>query len=172
MTQGEGLRIAFDRMGRLLLAPTTLLGLAGCNLQTPASDSLESCLASSEQTILLRQLNAPPKLKELFSSCRQVSDKLPHLTGRHGTGEGYCRALFFNANKAVRQCMKDAGYSFIDMDFYISRKENPYRTGDWEHGGELKEGMCSWEAYENPECYQRTLWFKLEHWWAFREGTG
>lgn len=120
--------MAFDRMARLLLAPISVLGLASCNLQTPASDSLESCLASSEQTILLRQLNAPPKLKELFKSCRQVSDKLPHMTGRHGTGEGYCRALFFDANKAVRQCMKDAGYSFIDMDFYISRKENPYRT--------------------------------------------
>jgi hypothetical protein len=159
-------------MKTLIIGIVALIALSGCDPQT-ASHTLKSCFAASEQTTLLRQLTAPPEIKEQFKSCRQTSDTLLHTTDRRGNAEGYCRALYFDANQAVQQCMKDAGYSFIDMDFYISRKENPYRIGDWEHGGELKEGMCTWEDYEEPKCYQPTLWFQMEHWrWAFREGKG
>jgi hypothetical protein len=80
--------MAFDRMSCLLLGLITLLGLADRNPQTLASDSLESCLASSEQTILLRQLNAPPKTKEQFESCREVSDDLPRADGVQGLHHG------------------------------------------------------------------------------------
>lgn len=145
-----------------IIGVVALIALSGCDPQT-ASDGLKSCLSSTEQTILLRQVTAAPKLKEGLEFCRSVQNN----------SEGYCRGLYLNANKVVRQCMKQAGYSFIDMDFYRSRKVNPYKIGDWEHGGELRDGVCSWEEYEQPECYQPTLWFQLEHWrWAFREGTG
>lgn len=137
-----------------------MVALSGCDPQTSTSDTLNNCFASSERTVLLRQMTADSKTKELFKSCRRTDD------------ETHCRGLYFDANKLVRQCMRDKGYSFIDMDFYRSRHENPYSRGDEEHGGDLKERMCSWEDYANPKCYQSTLLFKLEHWWAFRNGTG
>jgi hypothetical protein len=144
-----------------LILLAIMVVLSGCNPQTSASDKLKSCLVSTEQTILLRQMTASTKTKEAFEVCRQSND------------ESYCRGLYFDANRVVRQCMKEAGYSFIDMDFYSSRKENPYSKGDIWHGGELRKGVCEWEGYKNPECYQPTLWFKLTNWWwAFREGEG
>jgi hypothetical protein len=147
-------------MKNLIIGIVALMALSGCDPQT-TSDNLKSCLSSTEQTILLRQVTAATKLKEQFEYCRSIQN------------ESYCRGLYLDANQVVRQCMKDRGYSFIDIDFYRSRKVNPYKIGDWEHGGELRDGMCGWDQYEQPECYQPTLWFQLEHWrWAFREGTG
>jgi tetratricopeptide (TPR) repeat protein len=34
--------------------------------------------------------------------------------------ESYCRGLYLNANGAVRQCMNERGYIFLDEDFYRS----------------------------------------------------
>ena len=93
-------------------------------------------------------MTSDPKTKELFEVCRRAQGD-----------QTYCRGLYFDANNLIRRCMMDKGYSFIDMDFYRSRNENPYSIGDWEHGGELKEGMCSWEMYADRKCYQQSLLF-------------
>jgi hypothetical protein len=129
--------------------------LAACD---DSSEKLKSCLASTEQTILLRQVTQNEKRKKDFESCRT------------DMGENYCRALYLNANGLVRQCMKDGGYSFIDPDFYLSRGENPWRPDGMVKEG--LEGLCGWEQYDKPNCYQPTLWFQLTNWWAFRKGAG
>jgi hypothetical protein len=132
--------------------------LAGCDGIQGPSDRLASCLASTEQTILLRQLSLTGKAKETFESCLKMT-----------TNENFCRGLYLNANGAVRQCMKEAGYIFLDMDFYLSHDENPYEVGDVIRGGKLKEGVCNWEKYQDPSCYHPSWWFKITHWWAFKE---
>jgi len=137
-----------------------VLVLAGCDpLQSSSSDILKSCLASTEQTILLRLLSATDKTKEAFNDCRKIF-----------ANESYCRGLYLNANGAVRQCMKEAGYTFIDPDFYLSRNETPPNWLSVFKSEEPKAEVCGCDQYEEPNCYQRTWWFKLTHfWWAFRE---
>lgn len=136
-----------------LLILAMAFALAACD---DSSDKLRSCLASTEQTVLLRQVNQNPKAKENFELCRTEMNM----------GENYCRGLYLNANGLVRQCMKDAGYSFIDPDFYLSRGETP-----WIDDRTTKQGVCGWPQYDQPNCYQPTLWFQLTNWWAFKKGA-
>jgi hypothetical protein len=51
--------------------------------------------------------------------------------------------------------------------FRLLHKENPYKIGDIFKGGELKDGVCSWQQYQDPECYHNAWLFKITHWWAF-----
>ena len=59
------------------------------------------------------------------------------------------------------------GYIFSDLDFYADHKENPYKIRDVINGGELKNAVCSWQQYQDPECYHNAWLFKITHWWAF-----
>jgi hypothetical protein len=64
--------------------------------------------------------------------------------------------------------MNQAGYIFSDLDYYVSHGANPYKgDGNVNKGGELKEGVCVWQKYEDSTCYHFAWWFKLTHWWAF-----
>jgi hypothetical protein len=127
-----------------------LLSVAVVNcdgLQNSASSKLESCLASTEQIILLRQMTMTGASRENFEFCR----------GFMGMTDSYCRGLYLNANSLVRKCMNDAGYLFLDVDFYASHGQDP-----------SKQKACVWSQYEEPKCYHWSLWSKLGHWWAFR----
>lgn len=135
--------------------PLLALTLAGCDDVQRTSEPLARCLASTEQTVLLRQLNLRDEVKKVFEFCR--------TTTKNDAG---CQALYLNANVPVQQCMKDAGYTFLDIDFYLQHKENPYKVGDVMKGGELKDDVCDWQKYQDASCYHRTWWFKLTHWWA------
>ena len=145
--------VAVPRCAAIGLLAVTLIG---CDGMQNSSDKLTSCLASAEQTVLLRQLSLTGKTREAFEYCREMR-----------TGESFCRGLYLNANGVVRQCMNEAGYLFLDQDFYMSHNENPYKVGNPAQGGEIKDGVCGWEKYQDPNCYHRTWWFKITHWWAF-----
>jgi hypothetical protein len=120
-------------------------------------ENLKSCMASSEQTVLLRQLTLTGKNREAFENCRAIPNN-----------ERHCQALYLNANGAVRECMNQKGYIFSNLDFHADHKENPYKIGDVIKGGaELKDGVCSWQQYPDPECYHNAWLFKITHWWAF-----
>ena len=143
-----------SRADRALVIIAIAVGLAGCR-QQETLENLKSCMASSEQTVLLRQLALTDKDREAFENCRAIPNN-----------ERHCRALYLNANGAIRECMKQKGYIFSDLDFYADHKENPYKIGDVIKGGELKDGVCSWQQYQDPECYHSAWLFKITHWWA------
>jgi hypothetical protein len=145
-----------QRCGTVASVSFALIGCDG--IQDPA-DKLKGCLASTEQTVLLRQLALSGKAKDDFEYCRKLQS------------EDQCRALYLNANGAVRQCMRNTGYIFSDMDFYQSHDENPFKVGNVQTGGELKDDVCTWQRYLDPTCYHNELQFKLTHWWAFRRPT-
>jgi len=86
------------RIDRTLVIIAIAVGLAGCR-QQETLENLKSCIASSEQTVLLRQLTA--KNREAFENCRAIPNN-----------ERHCQALYLNANGAVRECMKQKGYIF------------------------------------------------------------
>ena len=113
-------------------------------------------MASSEQKVLLGQLTLTGKNREAFENCRAIPNNDRH-----------CQALYLNANGAVRECMKQKGYIFSDLDFYADHKKNPYKIGDVIKGGELKDGVCSRQQYQDPECYHNVWLYKTTHWWAF-----
>jgi hypothetical protein len=75
-------------------------------------------MASSEQKVLLGQLTLTGKNREAFENCRAIPNNDRH-----------CQALYLNANGAVRECMKQKGYIFSDLDFYADHKKTPTRSG-------------------------------------------
>jgi len=105
------------------------------------SKELTSCLASTEQTVLLRQLTLVGKARQDFDSCHN----------NEAFSASFCRGLYLNANRVVRECMNKAGYEFIDADLYLSHNETPRKSDQ-----EAKEGVCSWQQYKDPNCYRRT----------------
>ncbi len=74
--------------------------LSGCGEQ-----ELSSCLASTEQVVLLRQMAMTPEQKKQLDLC--VSNR---------RDEDYCRGLHLNADTPVRICMADKGYTFTNED--------------------------------------------------------
>jgi hypothetical protein len=139
---------------RLGFLATISVAIAGCDDTLNSAEKLKGCIASTEQTVLLRQLALGGKAKESFDACPVMY------------GITYCRGLYLNANGVVRQCMNDAGYIFSDIDFYLTRKENPYKTGNINVGGTLKDGICSWENYQDPICYHFRWLFVINNPWA------
>jgi hypothetical protein len=121
--------------------------LTGCD--TP-SDALSRCIASTEPTILLRELNLPSDRRKALQTCREK-----------GWGESDCRSVYLNADDAVHQCMVLTGFIFLNESFYWSHGQNPYKAGTTE----FKEGVCG-GGYADPVCYRRAWLFKLTHWWA------
>jgi hypothetical protein len=119
--------------------------------QSPSKE-LTSCLASTEQTILLRQLALTDKARESFDFCRNDG----------AFSASFCSGLYLNSNRVVRECMNKAGYEFIDSDLYLSHNENL-----WKSDGVAKDGICSWQQYEDPNCYRRTWWFNAINGWLF-----
>jgi hypothetical protein len=119
---------------------------------------LKVCLASTEQIVLLRKMALSEKAKDDFDYC----------VGQGG--EMFCRALYLDANGAVRQCMNAQGFIFVDDDYYLSRDESPYTSGNknlW-LGGVHKNGICEWKQYQKPDCYHDKLPFKLANPWSFK----
>jgi hypothetical protein len=129
--------------------------LANCDDTQGSLDALKSCTAATEQTVLLRQMTMADNIRKQFDYCRQYYGDKP------------CRGLYLDADGAVGQCMKDAGYIFLDSDFYVSHGQSPYKTGNMNKGGELRDDVCSWRRYQESSCYHRAALFKLTHWWAF-----
>ena len=121
--------------------------LTGCD---NASDALSRCIASTESTVLLRELTLPVDRRKALQNCREK-----------GWGESDCRSVYLNADDTVHQCMALAGFIFLNENFYWSRGQNPYKLGTTE----FKEGVCG-GGYEDPVCYHRAWLFKLTHWWA------
>lgn len=78
-----------------------LMLVAAANLTSCLEKRLEQCLTSTEQTILLRQLNLTKDERERFDFCARNES----ITA--------CRARFLNAETVVRQCMKGHGYPHI-----------------------------------------------------------
>jgi hypothetical protein len=62
--------------------------------------------------------------------------------------------------------MNDAGYIFSDADFYLSKKENHYKSGNINEGGEPRDGLCVWEQYQDASCYHFKWLFVLNNPWA------
>jgi hypothetical protein len=80
-----------------------------------AEDELAKCLSANEQTILLRQIALTGERKMAFDYCQQLWP----------SGEN-CRALYLDADTLVRTCMKGAGYTFINVDYYFAYGKSPY----------------------------------------------
>ena len=94
--------------------------LAACSEE----DELSKCVASTEPTILLRQMALTGKTKESFERCLDVEKN----------GTDYCKATWLNADGAVNGCMDLQGYTFTSTD-----------TGF---------GFCGFSHYEDPKCYR------------------
>jgi hypothetical protein len=110
--------IVMQRCAAVGLLATTI---TGCDDVRDPSNHLKSCLAATEQTILLRQLTLTGEKKKLFESCR--------------AREAECRYSWLDAENLVLPCMYDAGYIFLDQDFYLSHNQNSYKTGNSMQGG-------------------------------------
>ena len=95
------------------------LALSACG-----ENELSQCIASTEQTILLRQMALPTDGKAQFELCLQKT--------RYGAG--YCKALWLNADTAVEGCMAQNGYSFTNTDSGF--------------------GFCGYSDWENSKCYR------------------
>jgi hypothetical protein len=143
-----------------VLAATVALSLTGCDPGPAPEAVLRSCLASTEQTILLRQLALSGTEKEKFESCK--NRPIPTYV-RPGTLStiNYCRVVYLDANDPVRQCMSERGYIFLDLSSYGHFKG--YLTAD----SRVKPGLtvCDLEQYQQASCYYDSLMFKLRSWW-------
>jgi hypothetical protein len=113
------------RMIRGLVIALALF-LTGCGEQ-----ELSSCLLSTEQLILLRQMAMTPKQKEALDFC----------IIKQGLGVDMCRATYLNANVPVRVCMAEKGFTFTDVDSGF--------------------GVCRYEHFRDPECYQSKWFLML-----------
>jgi hypothetical protein len=129
-------------LGLLLIA--VAIWFAVQELDSAPSERVTGCLASTEQTILLRQLNLTGQTRRTFDSCLEGA----------GNINGFCQALYLNANGAVRECMKQVGYIFLDADYYGLRNDRPLPGED----------VCSYPRYTDPKCYHRAWWFAITHW--------
>jgi hypothetical protein len=79
--------------------------LPGCSVD----DDLADRIASSEQTVLPRQLSLSGKQREMFDRCKDN-----HVGGENSAS--YCASLYPNANTPVRLCMAHRGCVFTDPD--------------------------------------------------------
>jgi hypothetical protein len=68
--------------------------LAGCS----ESEQLEACVADTEPTLLLRQLNMDGDTKGRFNACAAGKSKL------------VCQTLYLNRNGLLSACMKRNGF--------------------------------------------------------------
>jgi hypothetical protein len=101
---------AMSKTRRKISTISAFLLLSGCGEQ-----ELSSCLASTEQVILLRQMAMTPKQKEILDY---------YISNLWGADT--CRATYLNANGPVRICMADNGYTFTDENsgFGVCRYEH------------------------------------------------
>ena len=68
--------------------------------------------------------------------------------------------------------MRDAGYWFVNGDFYLYYGESPYTNGSLNpfYGGQQKPDVCDWRDYQEAHCYHEKTWFFLTHPWMWRPG--
>ena len=114
------------RSGANAFAIAVSVLLSGCG-----EEQLSSCLASTEQVILLRQMAMTSKQKESLNFC--LNDMR--------WGEDYCRGLYLNANTPVRVCMSEKGYTFTDADSGF--------------------GICRFQHFRDPKCYKSKWFLML-----------
>jgi hypothetical protein len=97
----------------------------GCfMLSACGEDDLSRCVASTEQTIMLRQMTLVGQEKVGFERCLEKTTY----------GRDYCKALWLNADTAVMSCMERQGYTFTNTESGF--------------------GLCGYSDWENPECYR------------------
>lgn len=77
-----------------------VLGLAFALLPGCSEEKLNACAASTEQTLLLRQLTLTDDQKQGFERC---------LAGT--AGRNACRIIYLDADNALTQCMSEKGYA-------------------------------------------------------------
>jgi hypothetical protein len=114
------------RIGANGFVIAAFLLLSGCG-----DEELSSCLASTEQLILQRQMTMTPKQKENLNFC---------IDDMHAAPD-FCRGLYLNANIPVRTCMSEKGYTFTD----------------WDSGF----GVCGWQHFRDPQCYKSKWFLML-----------
>jgi hypothetical protein len=102
---------------RIRLSAWIVLGTAFALLPGCSEEKLDACVASTEPTLLLRQLTLSGDKKKGFEGC---------LAGT--AGRNFCRIIYLDADNALTQCMSEKGYAFRSG----ASDCNPYFNGYYE----------------------------------------
>jgi hypothetical protein len=113
------------RRRNLILVAVAVM-LAGCS----ENEQLAACVADTEPTVLLRQLNLDGVARREFNECVA-------LTVRLGSSRLGCQAAYLGRATLLSACMKRNGYAFA----------LPSRPG------------CLYEPVDDPECF-RPKWLQ------------